>query len=188
MLIRGKTPPLPLQSILGVWSQIVGMQDRMCLRNISGAFQQVAVSWRRAEAGDRTIKPSRSEGSTPGGLILSGSKVCISLLQGWGRLQVGRERFWVHGTVGKAIGQEEGRRQSQEQIWTNTKGRKGGWGMAWWWDACLAGMRQVLYSQHCKNEIEKECGENIERRPRSAGTRGRVHLLLCKFIHHGVGV
>ena len=38
-------------------------------------------------AGDRTIEPSRSEGSTPGGLILSGSKVCISLLQGWGRLQ-----------------------------------------------------------------------------------------------------
>jgi hypothetical protein len=55
----------------------------MCLRNILGASQQVAVSWRRA-AGDRTIEPSRSEGSTPGGLILSGSKVCNSLLQAGG--------------------------------------------------------------------------------------------------------
>jgi hypothetical protein len=52
--------------------------------NISGASQQVAVSWRRAAAGDRTIEPSRSKGSTPGGLILSGNKVCISLLQAGG--------------------------------------------------------------------------------------------------------
>jgi hypothetical protein len=39
-------------------------------------------------AGDRTIEPSRSpsklEGSTPGGLILSGSKICISQLQAGG--------------------------------------------------------------------------------------------------------
>lgn len=61
-------------------------KKRMCLWNISGtsqqvavwASQQVAVSWRRAAAGDRTIEPSRSEGSSPGGLILSGSKVRIS--------------------------------------------------------------------------------------------------------------
>jgi len=83
VLIRGKAHP-PHQSILGVWSQPVGdMQDRMCLWNISGASQQVAVSWRRAAAGDRTIEPSRSEGSTLGNL-LSGCKVkvWISLLQG----------------------------------------------------------------------------------------------------------
>jgi hypothetical protein len=83
VLIKGEGPFLP--SILGVWSQLVGdVQGRMCLWNISGASQQVAVSWRRAAAGDRTIEPSRSKGSTPGGLILSGSKVCISLLQAGG--------------------------------------------------------------------------------------------------------
>jgi hypothetical protein len=43
------------------------------------------VSWRRAAASDRIIEPSRSvEGSTPGGLILSGSKVYISPLQAGG--------------------------------------------------------------------------------------------------------
>jgi hypothetical protein len=58
----------------------------MCLRNISGASQQVAVSWRRAVAGDRTTEPSRSEGSTLGNLLLSGSKVKVwtSLLQAGG--------------------------------------------------------------------------------------------------------
>ena len=77
------------QSILGVWSQPVGdMQDRMCLWNISGASQQVAVSWRRAAAGERTIEPSRSESSTPGDLILSGSKVCHQPASSWGRLHV----------------------------------------------------------------------------------------------------
>ena len=76
--------PIPRQSILGVWSQPVGnVQVRTFLQNISGASQQVAVSWKRAVAGDRTIEPSRSEGSTIGNL-LSGSKVkvWISLLQG----------------------------------------------------------------------------------------------------------
>jgi hypothetical protein len=60
----------------------------MFLQNISGASQQVAVSWRRAVAGDRTIEPSRSEGSTLSNL-LSGSKVkvWISLLPAWERLQ-----------------------------------------------------------------------------------------------------
>ena len=39
--------PFPHQSILGVWSQPVGdVQNRMFLRNVSGASQQVAVSWR----------------------------------------------------------------------------------------------------------------------------------------------
>jgi hypothetical protein len=40
--------PFPHQSILGVWSQPVGddMQNRMFLQNVSGASQQVAVSWR----------------------------------------------------------------------------------------------------------------------------------------------
>ena len=57
---KGEDPSSRPQSILDVWSQPVGdMQDRTCLRNISGASQQVAVSWRRAEAGDRTIEPSR---------------------------------------------------------------------------------------------------------------------------------
>jgi hypothetical protein len=32
-------------------------------------------------AGDRTIEPSKEEGSTPGGLTLSGSKVKASLLK-----------------------------------------------------------------------------------------------------------
>ena len=42
---RGR--PIPNQSILGVWSQPVGdMQNRMFLQNVSGASQQVAVSWR----------------------------------------------------------------------------------------------------------------------------------------------
>ena len=50
----------------------------------SRASQQVAVSWRKAAAGDRTIDLSRSEGSTPGGLILSGSKVKASLLKAGG--------------------------------------------------------------------------------------------------------
>jgi hypothetical protein len=84
MLIRGKAHS-PCQSILGYWSQPAGdMQDRMFLQNISGASQQIAVSWRRAVAGDRTIEPSRSEGSTLGNLLLSSSKVkvWISLLQG----------------------------------------------------------------------------------------------------------
>jgi hypothetical protein len=44
------------------------------------------VSWRRAAAGERTIEPSKLEGSTSGDLILSGSKVKTSLLK-LGRLQ-----------------------------------------------------------------------------------------------------
>jgi hypothetical protein len=35
-------------------------------------------------AGDRTIEPFKSEGSIPGGLILSGSKVKASLLKAGG--------------------------------------------------------------------------------------------------------
>jgi hypothetical protein len=39
--------PIPCQSILGVWSQPVGdVPDKMFLQDISGASQQVAVSWR----------------------------------------------------------------------------------------------------------------------------------------------
>ena len=39
--------PIPRQSIPGVWSQPVGdVQIRMFLQNVSGASQQVAVSWR----------------------------------------------------------------------------------------------------------------------------------------------
>jgi hypothetical protein len=42
---RGR--PIPHQSILGVWSQPVGdVQNRMFLQNVSGASQQVVVSWR----------------------------------------------------------------------------------------------------------------------------------------------
>ena len=70
VLIKGEDPLPPRQSILGVWSQPAGdMQDRMLLQNISRASQQVAVSWRRAVAGDRTIEPSRSEGSTLGNFL-----------------------------------------------------------------------------------------------------------------------
>jgi hypothetical protein len=42
------------------------------------------VSWRSAAAGDRTIESSKWEGSTPGGLILRGSKVKASLLKAGG--------------------------------------------------------------------------------------------------------
>jgi hypothetical protein len=71
----------------------------MFLWNISGASQQVAVSWRRAVAGDRTIEPSRLEGSTLGNLLLSGSKfkVWISLLQGRGKLLVSIRKSWWKG-------------------------------------------------------------------------------------------
>ena len=42
---RGR--PIPRQSILGVWSQPVGnVQNRMFLLSVSGASQQVAVSWK----------------------------------------------------------------------------------------------------------------------------------------------
>ena len=53
------------------------------LPDISRDSQQVAVSWRRAAADNRTIEPSRSrsESFTPGGLILSGSKARASLLK-----------------------------------------------------------------------------------------------------------
>jgi hypothetical protein len=54
------------------------------------------VSWRRAEAGDRTIEPSRSEGSTPGSLTLRGSKVCISLLQAGGGYNAGQLEGITH--------------------------------------------------------------------------------------------
>ena len=65
---------IPCRSILDACCQPVG-SARCCLQNISRASQQVAVSWRRAVAGDRTIESSRSEGSIPGVLIFSGSKV-----------------------------------------------------------------------------------------------------------------
>ena len=76
--------PSPAQSILGACRQPVGGSARCCLQNISRASQQVAVPWRTAAAGDRTIEPSKSEGSAPGGLILSGSKVKVSLLKAGG--------------------------------------------------------------------------------------------------------
>ena len=56
----------------------------LSLEYLSRTSQQGAVSWRRAEAGNRTIELSKSEGSTPGGLILSGSKVKASLLKAGG--------------------------------------------------------------------------------------------------------
>ena len=67
-----------------VWQVGVNYWIACSLWNISRASQQVAVSWRRAEAGDRTIEPSKSEGSTPGDLILSGSNVKASLLKAGG--------------------------------------------------------------------------------------------------------
>ena len=81
--------PAPTQSV-GDLSERTVLASRCklldCLQspNISMTSQQVAVSWRRAVAGDRTIEPSKSEGSTPGGLILSGSKVKVSLLKAVG--------------------------------------------------------------------------------------------------------
>lgn len=42
---RGK--PIPRQSILGFWSQLVGnVQNRMFFRNVSVASHRVAMSWR----------------------------------------------------------------------------------------------------------------------------------------------
>jgi hypothetical protein len=51
---------------------------------ISGGFSAGSSVLERAVAGDRTKEPARSEGSTLGNLLLSGSKVkvWISLLQG----------------------------------------------------------------------------------------------------------
>jgi hypothetical protein len=55
------------------------------LRETGSASQQVAEQQSSsAAAGDRTIKPSRSEGSTPGSLTHSGSKVRTSLLKAGG--------------------------------------------------------------------------------------------------------
>jgi hypothetical protein len=48
----------------------------------------------KSSAGDRAIEPSRSEGSTPGGLIHSGSIGLNQPAQGWGRLQ-GRPCFFT---------------------------------------------------------------------------------------------
>jgi hypothetical protein len=79
----------PRQSILGACCHPVGGSAQCCLRNISRASQQIAVSWRRAAAGDRTIEPSKSEGSTPGILILRGSKVKASLLKAGGGYKAG---------------------------------------------------------------------------------------------------
>ena len=81
--------PIPCQSILDACCQPVGGSAGCCLWNISRASQQVAVSWRRAAASDRTIEPSNLEGSTPGGLILSGSKVKASLLKAGGGYKFG---------------------------------------------------------------------------------------------------
>ena len=54
----------------------------------------------KRSTGDRTIEPSKSEGSTSGGLRLRGSKARISLLQGWGRLQGGvLERSGILGSL-----------------------------------------------------------------------------------------
>ena len=53
---------------------------------------------RKQSLGEEQIEPSRSEGSTLGNLLLSGSKVkvWISLLQGWGRLQPGAScNLWI---------------------------------------------------------------------------------------------
>jgi hypothetical protein len=45
---------------------------------------------RKQSLGEEQIEPSKSEGSTLGNRLLSGSKVkvWISLLQGWGRLHI----------------------------------------------------------------------------------------------------
>ena len=81
-LKKGEAHPPPIHSwcLLPAFRRSAGC----CLQNISRASQQVAVFWRRAAAGDRTIELSKSEGSTPGGLILSGSKVKASLLKAGG--------------------------------------------------------------------------------------------------------
>jgi hypothetical protein len=77
--------PIPHQSILGDWSQPVGdVQNRMFLRNISGASQKVAVSWREQWQVAEQKSHLGSEGSALGNFLHSGSKVkvWISLLQG----------------------------------------------------------------------------------------------------------
>ena len=65
----------------------------------------------RAVAGDRTKEPCRSEGSTLGNLLLSGSKVkvWISLLQGSGRLQGPKVDRAAHGLRGKMLLKDPGR-------------------------------------------------------------------------------
>jgi hypothetical protein len=71
---------MPRQSILGIWSHPAGYDvPPEYLRGFSAGSSVLE----RAEAGDRTKEPSRSEGSTLGNL-LSGIKVkvWISLLQG----------------------------------------------------------------------------------------------------------
>jgi hypothetical protein len=67
--------PIHRQPILGAWNQPVG--------DLQGVSPEVSRTF------EEQIEPSRSEGSTLGNLLLSGSKVkvWISLLQGWGRLQ-----------------------------------------------------------------------------------------------------
>ena len=67
-----------------------GWQQKMGIENSKQAFVcslQELLQVRRAAEVDITIEPSKWEGYTPGDLIFSGSKVWISLLQGWGKLQ-----------------------------------------------------------------------------------------------------
>jgi hypothetical protein len=90
---RGR--PIPWQSILGVWSQPVGgVQNRMFLQNVSGASQQVAVSWREQWQVTEQKSHLGQKAPTLGNFLLSGSKVkvWISLLQGWGKLQKDTQR------------------------------------------------------------------------------------------------
>jgi hypothetical protein len=51
--------PIPCQSIIGACCQPVGDLLDAESRNSSRASQQVALSWSRAVAGDRTIEPSK---------------------------------------------------------------------------------------------------------------------------------
>jgi hypothetical protein len=80
---------ISLPALLAVGCQLPSCQlSQEFLRKAGSASQQVAVTWRRA-AGDRAIEPepSRSEDSTLGGLIHSGSIGLSQPAQGWGALQ-----------------------------------------------------------------------------------------------------
>ena len=74
--------PIPCQSILGACCQPVGDLLDAVSEIISRATQQVAVSWRRAGAGDRTIEPSHPRWSHS-----QWQQGQSQPTQGWGRLQ-----------------------------------------------------------------------------------------------------
>ena len=80
---------ISLPALLAVGCQLPSCQlSQEYLRNAGSTSQQVAASWGRAEQvmGDR-IDLSRSEDSTLGGLIHSGSIGLSQPAQGWGALQ-----------------------------------------------------------------------------------------------------